>query len=87
MPFSRREVFNITESGIDSSGLFTVYKYLFMIALLLIGGISVFVVLGIKKAQDENKEIARIQQATLDAIKECVTVMKEVRDKIDALKK
>ncbi|MCE1245203.1 MAG: hypothetical protein LWY06_01020 [Firmicutes bacterium] len=58
-----------------------------MIALLLIGGISVFVVLGIKKAQDENKEIARIQQATLDAIKECVTVMKEVRDKIDALKK
>jgi len=85
--FLRREVFNITEAAVDSSGFFAVYKYLFMIALLLIGGISVFVVLGIKKAQEENKEIARIQQATLEAVKECVSVMKEVRDKLDSLKK
>jgi large-conductance mechanosensitive channel len=55
-----------------------------MVALLLIGGISVFVVIGIKKAQEENREIAQIQKATLEAVKECVSVMKEVRDKLQS---
>lgn len=60
------------------TGFFAIYKYLFIIALLLIGGISVFVILGIKKAQQENKELANIQQAQLDTLKECLEVLKEI---------
>jgi hypothetical protein len=70
--------------GVQDTGFFAIYKYLFMVALLLIGGISVFVVIGIKKAQEENREIAQIQKATLEAVKECVSVMKEVRDKLQS---
>ena len=63
---------------IDTS-FFAVYKYLFIIALLLIGGISIFVILGIKKAQQENRELADIQQEQLNILKECLEVLKEIR--------
>jgi len=61
------------------TGFFAVYKYLFIIALLLIGGISIFVILGIKKAQQENRELADIQQDQLDTLKECLEILKEIR--------
>ncbi|MCD4785757.1 MAG: hypothetical protein K8T10_18205 [Candidatus Eremiobacteraeota bacterium] len=61
------------------TGFFAIYKYLFIIALLLIGGISIFVILGIKKAQQENKELANIQQGQLDTLKECLEILKEIR--------
>lgn len=65
----------------DTSGLFAVYKYLFMAALLLIGVISVFVIIGISKAQKENKEIHDLQKEQLAATKEGVAILKEIRDK------
>lgn len=57
---------------------FAVYKILFIVAMVLIATISVFVVIGIKRAQEENKEITKIQKEQLETLQEMLGIMKEL---------
>ena len=59
---------------------FAIYRIVFIVTLFLISVISFFVIVGIKKAQDENKKLREIQEGQLTKLDECLKVMTEMRD-------
>lgn len=61
---------------------FGIYKIVFIVTLFLISAISLFVIIGIKKAQDENRRLREIQEEQLSLLKECKTALVEIRDAV-----
>jgi len=65
---------------IADPGLTFLYNILFFAAMLLIAIISVFVILGIRKANEENKQIKETQNKQLEVMTQCAELLKEIRD-------
>lgn len=65
-----------------SADFFGIYRIVFIVTLFLISVISFFVIIGIKKAQDENQKLREIQEEQLSLLKECKGALVEIRDVI-----
>lgn len=63
-----------------SPDYFEIYRIVFIVTLFLISVISFFVIMGLKKAQDENQRLREIQEEQLSLLKECKGVLVEIRD-------
>ncbi len=59
---------------------FGIYRIVFIVTLFLISVISFFVVMGLKKAQDENQRLREIQEEQLSLLKDCKGTLVEIRD-------
>ena len=63
-----------------SADFFGIYRIVFIVTLFLISVISFFVIIGIKKAQDENRKLREIQEEQLSLLRECKGVLTEIRN-------